>query len=113
MFCVIYRSSKRDQTYLYVEKKDDFSRVPEELMKGFGQPQLAMILPLDGRKKLVNADIEKVKQALAEHGYYLQLPPPPEDLLKQHLKIQTALKNNRYPAVAPYLSERVLRTTMK
>lgn len=43
MFCVIYRSSKRDQTYLYVEKKDDFSRVPEELMKGFGQPQLAMI----------------------------------------------------------------------
>lgn len=21
MFCVIYRSSKRDQTYLYVEKK--------------------------------------------------------------------------------------------
>lgn len=44
MFCVIYRSSKRDQTYLYVEKKDDFSRVPEELMKGFGQPQLAMIL---------------------------------------------------------------------
>ena len=49
MFCVIYRSSKRDQTYLYVEKKDDFSRVPEELMKGFGQPQLAMILPLDRR----------------------------------------------------------------
>ena len=69
MFCVIYRSSKRDQTYLYVEKKDDFSRVPEELMKGFGQPQLAMILPLDGRKKLVNADIEKVKQALTEQGY--------------------------------------------
>lgn len=79
MFCVIYRSSKRDQTYLYVEKKDDFSRVPEELMKGFGQPQLAMILPLDGRKKLVNADIEKVKLALTEQGYYLQLPPPPED----------------------------------
>ena len=44
MFCVIYRSSKRDQTYLYVEKKDDFSRVPEELMKGFGQPQLAIII---------------------------------------------------------------------
>ena len=77
MFCVIYRSSKRDQTYLYVEKKDDFSRVPEELMKGFGQPQLAMILPLDGRKK----------QALTEQGYYLQLPPPPEDLLKQHLSV--------------------------
>ncbi|HEX4503244.1 MAG TPA: YcgL domain-containing protein [Scandinavium sp.] len=86
MFCVIYKSIKRDQTYLYVEKKDDFSRVPEELMKGFGQPQLAMILPLDGRKQLVNASLEKVKKALTEQGYYLQMPPPPEDLLKQHLQ---------------------------
>ncbi|MDI5817440.1 YcgL domain-containing protein, partial [Salmonella enterica subsp. enterica serovar Cerro] len=44
----------------YSKKKDDFSRVPEALMKGFGQPQLAMMLPLDGRKKLVNAELEKV-----------------------------------------------------
>ncbi len=44
MFCVIYRSTKRDQTYLYVEKKDDFSRVPEELLKGFGMPQFSMML---------------------------------------------------------------------
>ncbi len=86
MFCVIYRSSKRDQTYLYVEKKDDFSRVPEELMKGFGEPRLAMILPLDGSKKLANADFDKVKQALTAEGYYLQLPPPPESLLKMHLE---------------------------
>ena len=86
MFCVIYRSSKRDQTYLYVEKKDDFSRVPEELLKGFGEPRLAMILPLDGSKKLANADFDKVKQALKDEGYYLQLPPPPESLLKMHLE---------------------------
>lgn len=86
MFCVIYKSNKRDQTYLYVEKKDDFSRVPQELMQGFGQPQLAMILPLDGRKTLANASLEKVKKALTEQGYYLQLPPPPENLLKQHLQ---------------------------
>lgn len=85
MFCVIYRSAKREQTYLYVEKKDDFSRVPEELMKGFGKPQLTMLLPLDGRKKLVGADLEKVKASLSAQGYYLQLPPPPENLLKQHL----------------------------
>ncbi|MBW7983287.1 YcgL domain-containing protein [Enterobacillus tribolii] len=85
MLCVIYRSPKRDQTYLYVEKKDDFSRVPEELLKSFGKPQLAMILSLDGKKKLASADIEKVKNAINEQGYYLQLPPPPEDLLKMHI----------------------------
>ncbi len=85
MFCVIYKSPRREQTYLYVEKKDDFSRVPDALLQGFGKPQLAMLLSLDGRKKLVNADLEKVKEALKTQGYYLQLPPPPEDLLKQHL----------------------------
>ncbi|WP_446725233.1 YcgL domain-containing protein [Mixta calida] len=82
---MIYRSPLRDQTYLYVEKKDDFSRVPQELLRGFGKPQLAMVLPLERTKKLANADIEKVKQALQDQGYYLQLPPPPEDLLKIHL----------------------------
>lgn len=86
MFCVIYRSSKRDQTYLYVEKKDDFSRVPAELMNSFGHPTLAMILPLDGSKKLANADLGAVKKALEEQGYYLQLPPPPESLLKMHIQ---------------------------
>ena len=85
MLCVIYRSPKRDQTYLYVEKKDDFSRVPEELMKSFGVPQFAMMLSLDERKKLASADIEKVKQALEDKGYYLQFPPPVETLLNQHL----------------------------
>ncbi|MFY9993394.1 MAG: YcgL domain-containing protein [Leclercia sp.] len=88
MFCVIYRSTQRDQTYLYVEKKDDFSRVPEALLKSFGKPQLVMLMPLDGRKQLSNADLQKVKNALSEQGYYLQLPPPQENLLKQHLEEQ-------------------------
>ncbi|WP_037431100.1 YcgL domain-containing protein [Serratia plymuthica] len=85
MLCVIYRSPKRDQTYLYVEKKDDFSRVPEDLMKSFGTPQLAMVISLEGREKLASADIEKVKEALKEEGFYLQFPPPVENLLNQHL----------------------------
>lgn len=89
MFCAIYRSTLRDDTYLYVEKKDDFSRVPEALMTSFGRPQLAMLLPLDGRKKLANADLEKVKTMLSEQGYYLQMPPPAEDLLKQHISLNS------------------------
>ena len=41
-------------------------------MKSFGVPQFAMMLSLDERKKLASADIEKVKQALKDEGYYLQ-----------------------------------------
>ncbi|MDX7988042.1 hypothetical protein FE392_11975 [Xenorhabdus sp. 12] len=85
MICVIYRSPKRDQTYLYIEKKDDFSRVPEELLKTFGKPQYSMMISLSNRKKLANADIEKVKTALNEQGFYLQVPPPVENLIDEHL----------------------------
>ncbi|AXF75703.1 YcgL domain-containing protein [Erwinia tracheiphila] len=84
MYCAIYRSTRRDQTYLYVEKKDDFSRVPTELLQGFGQPELVMLLPLDGSKSLAKADLSKVKMAINEQGYYLQVPPPVENLLKLH-----------------------------
>lgn len=85
MLCAIYRSSKRDQTYLYVQIKDDFSLVPEDLMNSFGKPQLAMVLSLDECKKLASAETKRVKLALKNVGYYLQCPPPVENLLNQHL----------------------------
>ncbi|MGL4601734.1 MAG: YcgL domain-containing protein [Plesiomonas sp.] len=84
MLCAIYKSIKREETYLFLEKRDDFSRVPAELLQSFGIPQLVMLFPLDGSRKLVNADVNKMKIALAEQGFYLQLPPPKENLLKQH-----------------------------
>lgn len=87
MICAIYRSSNRDQTYLYVEKKDDFSRVPEELLKQFGKPQFSMLIVLDKREKLANADIERVKADLKEVGYYLQFPPPVENLLSEYREL--------------------------
>ncbi|MGL5758727.1 YcgL domain-containing protein [Plesiomonas sp.] len=84
MWCAIYKSIKREETYLFIEKRDDFSRVPNELLQGFGTPQLVMILPLDGTRKFVNTDVNKMKAMLIEQGFYLQLPPPKENLLKQH-----------------------------
>ncbi|EPO2450823.1 YcgL domain-containing protein [Providencia rettgeri] len=87
MICAIYRSPKRDQTYLYIEKKDDFSRVPDELLAQFGTPQFAMLVSLDKREKLANADLAKVKSDLLEVGYYLQFPPPVENLLSEHKKL--------------------------
>jgi len=84
MLCVIYKSPKKEQTYLYVEKRDDFSRVPGALMAMFGTPTLVTLINLATKDKLGIADLSKVKQSLTEQGYYLQLPPPKEDLLKEH-----------------------------
>ena len=49
MFCVIIEVLNVNKP-IYTSKKDDFSRVPDELMRSFGTPQMAMLLPLDGRK---------------------------------------------------------------
>jgi len=84
MLCVVYKSPKMDQTYLYVLRRDDFSAVPEALLKTFGQPQLVTLINLATKSKLAHADIDKVRLQLTEQGFYLQLPPPPEDLLKAH-----------------------------
>ncbi|MDX1392645.1 MAG: YcgL domain-containing protein [Rheinheimera sp.] len=84
MLCAVYKSVKKDSTYLYVKQRDDFSAVPEGLLKTFGTPVLVTLLNLANRQQLALADIDKVKQALTGPGFYLQLPPPAEDLLAQH-----------------------------
>ncbi|MDN4504357.1 YcgL domain-containing protein [Alteromonadaceae bacterium BrNp21-10] len=81
MLCAIYKSSKKSDTYLYVLKRQDFSAVPEPLMQTFGKPIYSMMLNLAKHSKLALSDIDKVKQQLTEKGFYLQLPPPTENLL--------------------------------
>ncbi len=92
MLCTIYKSARKAQTYLFINKRDDFSEVPEALMKTFGTPQLVTILNLAAKDKLAMADIDKVRTNLKEQGFYLQLPPPQEDLLKAHKAAMKAQK---------------------
>lgn len=87
MLCAIYKSAKKAQMYLFVKTRDDFSLVPEQLMAMFGTPTLVTLTNLATKTKLAFADLDKVKTNLNDEGYYLQMPPPQEDLLKQH-KIQ-------------------------
>jgi len=84
MICAVYKSSRKADTYLFVEKRDVFDDVPQPLMDMFGTPKLVMLVPLTKRDSLALADIEKVKSELKAKGYYLQLPPPNENLLEQH-----------------------------
>ncbi|MCA2015511.1 YcgL domain-containing protein [Vibrio tritonius] len=83
MLCSIYKSSKKEGTYLYVPKRDDFSQVPDTLMQVFGKPSFVMLVNLD-KRQLALVDVEKVKSALNEQGFFLQLPPPPENLLEKY-----------------------------
>ncbi|WP_338363226.1 YcgL domain-containing protein [uncultured Pseudoalteromonas sp.] len=85
MLTAVYKSKKKADTFLFIEKRDDFSKVPEPLLAMFGQPIYVMIINLAKRDHLGGADLETVKEALADpdKGYYLQIPPPEENLLSQ------------------------------
>jgi uncharacterized protein YcgL (UPF0745 family) len=75
MLCFIYKSLKKDQLYLYVDKKDDFSKVPEALFNSFGKMEFVMDLELTPERKLAKEDVEKVMESLNTKGFFVQLPP--------------------------------------
>lgn len=86
MLTAVYKSKKKADTFLFIEKRDDFSKVPEPLLTMFGQPQYVMIINLAKRTQLGVADLDTLKQSLSDQGYYLQIPPPEENLLSQFRK---------------------------
>ncbi len=86
MLCSIYKSKKKEGAYLYLPNKDDFSEVPQPLMELFGRPQFVMIIKLEGRQ-LAQVDVNKVMQSIRQQGFFLQLPPPPENLLEQYIQM--------------------------
>ena len=92
MLTAVYKSKKKADTFLFIEKRDDFSKVPEPLMAMFGQPQYVMIINLAKRTQLGVADLDTLKQSLSDQGYYLQIPPPEENLLSQLRKQNGAWK---------------------
>lgn len=42
-----------------------------------------MVFKLDGRE-LAQVDAGKVRESLDKQGFFLQLPPPPENLLEKY-----------------------------
>ncbi|WGE92058.1 YcgL domain-containing protein [Actinobacillus genomosp. 1] len=84
--CAIYRSPKKEGMFLYVAKRDQFDSVPEALRQMFGKPQFVMLFNLTGEKQLKRSKNEEVLQAIQTQGFFLQMPPPPENLLKTFLE---------------------------
>lgn len=74
MQCYIYKSSKKQNLYLYIRNKDDFSSVPEALFNSLGKLELIIELELTPERKLAKEDPIKVIASLNEKGYFLQLP---------------------------------------
>jgi uncharacterized protein YcgL (UPF0745 family) len=81
LICSIYRSSKKDELYLYVAKAKGLSQVPESLMQMFGKAHHSMDMLLTPEKKMARADAADILNAIVEKGYYLQMPPARDEYL--------------------------------
>jgi uncharacterized protein len=81
IICQVYRSPRKEEMYLYVEKEKGLEDVPEPLLARFGEPEPVMVVLLSPDKKLARANVTEVIEKITEEGFYLQMPPTHAQLL--------------------------------
>lgn len=91
--CSVYKSSRKREMYLYVDKREALSRVPEALLAAFGAPQLVFDMLLTPERKLAREEAPKVLENIEKQGFHLQMPPP-EDEYIEHLPDELLRRND-------------------
>ena len=81
LLCQIFRSARKQEMYLYVDKARGLQDVPEALLAQFGEPAPVMLLQLTSQYKLARADAAVVLATIEAQGFYLQMPPTRGELL--------------------------------
>jgi uncharacterized protein YcgL (UPF0745 family) len=81
LLCQVFRSSRKQEMYLYVDKVRGLKDVPEALLAQFGESTPVMLLLLTPQYKLARADAAAVLASIEEQGFYLQMPPTASELL--------------------------------
>lgn len=82
--CSVYKSPRKKEMYLYVNKQEALTRVPEALLAAFGAPHHVFDLVLTPERQLARESIGKVLENLESQGFHLQMPPPEEEYI-EHL----------------------------
>lgn len=81
LICEVFKSSRKDEMYLYVDKRQGLANVPEPLLETFGKPVPVFTMLLTADKKMSRVKAEDVIEGIKDKGFYLQMPPPKEAYL--------------------------------
>ncbi len=76
MQAYVYKSQRKQDTFVYLAKRDDFSRLPPSLEQALAPFAFVLEVALTAERRLARADAAQVRQSLSEQGFYLQMPPP-------------------------------------
>lgn len=93
LICSVYRSPRKREMYLYVDKREALKRVPEGLLGAFGAPQHVFDMLLTPERKLAREEAVKVLENIDKQGYHLQMPPPEDDYI-EHLPDELLRRND-------------------
>ena len=81
----IFKGTKKEEMYLYVDQKEGLKKVPDDLLGTFGRMESVLVLPLTKDKKLARVKPSEVLKGIEKQGYFLQMPPPPEALAEAQI----------------------------
>ncbi|VAW80534.1 hypothetical protein MNBD_GAMMA14-2348 [hydrothermal vent metagenome] len=75
MQCVIYKSLRQFDYYLFIKKDEGLDRVPDALKTLLGNLEKVVEVKLHTLRKLAQADVIEVMAQIEAEGYFLQMPP--------------------------------------
>lgn len=76
--CAVYKSQKKDETYVFISTTTALSDLPEELLKVLGQAELVMTLKLTPEKKMARGTAKDIIKSIEKQGFHLQMPENPQ-----------------------------------
>ena len=83
MLCIVYKSARRPETFVYVAEAEALTKLPAALQQGLGALNEVLRFELTAQRKLAREDARLVLQHLESIGYHVQFPPaeliPPAD----------------------------------
>ena len=79
MQCYVYRSQKRDDTYVYLRERDAFGVLPANIAAPLGELRFVLEVALTPERKLARDDADVVRANLATNGFHIQFPPKAAD----------------------------------
>lgn len=81
ILCEVFKSSRKEEMYLYVDKQVGLANVPDSLLETFGKPVAVFTMILTVDKPLARANAADIMESIKEQGFYLQMPPAKEAYL--------------------------------
>lgn len=78
MHAYVYKSLRKADTYVYLARRDGLDDLPPPVREQLGRLEFVLEVALTPGRRLARVDAGQVRAALAERGFFLQMPPPPD-----------------------------------